>query len=237
MNGPGVPTLYVVGIAEREVTPDRVEVTLTIATPLHAAAAEALAEAAQMRSRVTDAMRTQLPGVAVSDRRISVREVTRKVERRTGHGQLETHYERRGYTGHCEVILRAGAERAAEMVAHGGAHPDVGELQPAFTLSAELRGATLRTLEGDAVRDGLERAGALAAAAGGQLTEIVSIGEWLRGQQGREASAGWPETMCLVDFAMEDSSPQSILDALGEMRPEPMQRSASVPVRVALTFP
>lgn len=234
MTPTGIPTLYVVGTAEREITPDQVEVTLRITTPLHAEAADALADAAQMRARVTDAMGTQLPGVAIVDRRISVREEDKKVERRSGYQTYETHFERRGFTGHCEVILKAGVDRAAELVAHGGAHPDVGELQPAFTLSADLRRAKLRELEGDAVRDGLERAADLAAAAGGQVAEIVSIGEWLRGEEN-------PDSDHLhrfgIDFAFEDGSPRAIVDALGEMRPEPLQRSASVPVRVALTFP
>lgn len=235
MTRPEIPTLYVIGTAEREVTPDQVEVTLTIATPLHTDAVAALAEAAQMRARVTTAMRTQLPDVAVADRRITVREEEKTVERRSGYQTYESHREHRGYTGHCEVILRAGAERAAELVAHGGAHPDVAEIRPAFTLSADLRRTAQRELEGDAVRDGLERAGALAVAAGGRVAEIVSIGEWLRAGDD-EASDGWQQARFAMNFAIEDHSPQDILDALGEMRPEPVRRSASVPVRVALTF-
>lgn len=236
MTPTAIPTLYVVGTAEREVTPDQVEVALRITTLLHPEAADALADAAGMRARVTDVMGTQLPGVAIVDRRISVREEGKKVERRSGYQTYETHFERRGFTGHCEVILKAAADRAAELVAHGGAQPDVGELQPAFTLSADLRRATLRQLEGDAVRDGLERAADLAAAAGGQMAQIISIGEWLPGEQ-RADSHSWPSSVLSMELALEDSSPRAIVDALGEIRPEPLQRSASVPVRVALAFP
>lgn len=234
MTDTGIPTLYIVGTAEREVTPDRVEVTLSIDTPLHAESAPALADAARMRSRVTDAMRVQFPDLGMVDRRVTVQEVTRRVERRTALGEVETHYERRGFTGHCAVVLGAGVERAAEIVAHAGAHPDVARFHAAFTLSDELRRSAQLELEADAVRDGLDRAAGLAAAAGGRVAEVISIGEWRRGADHGAGSGRWDAVYSLSDS--NRSLADDIHDELGELVPEPVRRSASMPMRVALAF-
>lgn len=234
---PDIPTLYVVGSAECEVTPDEIEVSLHISTPVHPESTDALADAAGMRSRVVAAMQTHLPGVEVQDRRIGVHEETKLVERRSGHQTHESHHERRGYTGHCTVVLRAGADRAADLVAHGGAHPDVSEVHPRFLLSAGLRRSTLRRLEAEAVRDGLERAANIAAAAGAQVVEIVSVGEWRRAAPDtRGPMYPFEAAHVLVDAQMGDSG-GDIADALGELRPEPQMHAARVPVRVALTAP
>ena len=64
-----MPTLFVMGSAERLVTPDRVRVSVSVQTPVLRTAPEALARAAEARRRLLDHVAASLPGVAVSDGR------------------------------------------------------------------------------------------------------------------------------------------------------------------------
>lgn len=231
---PTMPTLFVVGSAERDVTPDEVDVTLHIATPLHPSPQAALAHAAEMRARVDADMRARFADAAIADRRITVREETKRVEVATGAGRTEHHQEALGYTGHCALSMRAGADRAAELVAHGGMHADVESVHPAFHLSAALARATERELECAAVRDGLERAHELAAAAGHTVVGIMAIGEQPAAPEGDDYPGVLASHALAVDRSMDAGDVQ---DALSELRPAAQRREARMPVRVAIAPP
>ncbi len=160
-----VPTLMVVGDAEREVTPDRVAVAVGVQTPVLPTAQEALADAAQARRRLLDHLAAGLPGTRVSDGRVTTRQEQRSVaEERPG--RTETRWEVAGYTGLCQIVIEDDAARAAEIVASAGSHPDAERVTPRFTVSRELERRTRDELEQEAVRDALARAAGLAAAAG-----------------------------------------------------------------------
>jgi len=228
---PTVPTLYVVGFAERDVTPDDVEVALHIATRLHPTPQAALADAVEMRGRAGADMRARFSDVTIADRRINVREETKRVEVAVGADRTEHRYERLGHTGHCVLSMRAEAGRAAELVAHGGMLADVDEVRPTFYVSAALARATQRDLEREAVRDGLERAQELAEAAGHRVAGIVSLGE--PPAEPRSAPKGEVLALAMVDD--RSLSGGDVQDALSELRPEAQRREVRVPVRVAIT--
>jgi len=230
---PTVPTLYVVGSAERDVTPDEVEVALHVATRLHRTPQAALADAAEMRARAGADMRARFSDVTIADRRINVREETKRVEVAVGAGRTEHRYEKLGHTGHCVLSMRAGADRAAELVAHGGTHADVDEVRPTFHVSAALARTTRRELECEAVRDGLERAKDLAEAAGHRVAGIVSLGEYAAAPA--DTGDDGPRVQALMARSIPPPSGGDVQDALSELRPEAQRREAQVPVRVAIT--
>ena len=224
-----VPTLFVMGGAERLVTPDRVRVSVSVQTPVMRTAPEALARAAEARRRLLDHVAASLPGVAVSDGRITTRQEQRSVEEERV-GRVETRWEVAGYTGLCLIGVEADAGRAAEIVAGIGAHPDAQRVSPSFEVSPALERRTRDELEREAVRDALERAEGLAAAAGMAVGDVVSIGE--HGAPPQYPGGGEPPVYSRMLSA--DVSADELEETLGELRPEPEPRSAEVPVRVAL---
>jgi uncharacterized protein YggE len=92
-----VPTLFVMGDAEREIVPDRVVVSVTVQTPVLHSSQEALSWAAQARRRVIDHLEGALPGAAISDGRITTREEQRRVEEERP-GRTETRWKVAGCT-------------------------------------------------------------------------------------------------------------------------------------------
>jgi uncharacterized protein len=223
-----VPTLFVVGTAERPVVPDRVIVLVSVQTPVLRSAPEALAAAAEARRRLLDHLAAALPASAVSDGRITTREEQRSVEEER-LGRTETRWEVAGYTGLCAITIEDDAGRAAEIVAAAGSHPDAERASPRFEVGPALGRRVRDELEQEAVRDALSRAQGLAAAAGMAVGPVVSIGEYdpVPGPTPREGET----VRMLADMSM---APQDLEELLGELRPEPQLRTASVPVRVAL---
>jgi len=224
-----VPTLFVMGGAERLVTPDRVRVSVSVQTPVLRTAPEALARAAEARRRLLDHIAASLPGTAVSDGRITTRQEQRSVQEERP-GRQETRWEVAGYTGLCLIGVEDEAGRAAEIVAGIGAHPDAQRVSPGFEVSPALERRTRDELEREAVRDALQRAEGLAGAAGMAVGEVVSIGE--HGPPPPYPGGGEPPVCGRMLSA--DVSAAELEEALGELRPEPEPRSAEVPVRVAL---
>ncbi len=222
-----VPTLFVMGAAERLVTPDRVRVSVSVQTPVLRTAPEALARAAEARRRLLDHMAASLPGTAVSDGRITTRQEQRSVEEERA-GRIETRWEVAGYTGLCMIGVEDDAGRAAEIVAAVGAHPDAQRVWPAFEVSPALERRARDELEREAVRDALERAGGLAAAAGMAVGAVLSIGE------PGPPQGPWGEPPVAARMLSADVSADELEEALGELRPEPEPRRAEVPVRVEL---
>jgi uncharacterized protein YggE len=231
---PANPTLFLVGSAEREVTPDEVHVALSVQTRVHATSQPALADAAEKRSRVKRAMEERFPAATVSDARITVRDETKALKTRTGRDTTEYRHELLGYTGHCTLIVRAGADQAGALVAHGGMHPDITSVHPRFNVSRALAREVERELECEAIRDALSRAEELAAAAGHAVDGLISIGE-----HPPTAPRGYgdgPE-MFSAELRAYAGPPGDVEDDLSELTPEPELRTEHVPVRVALTSP
>jgi uncharacterized protein YggE len=224
-----VPTLFVMGDAEREVVPDRVVVSVTVQTPVLRSPQEALSRAAEARRRLLDHLEGALPGTAIADGRVTTREEQRRVEEERP-GRTETRWEVAGYTGLCLVVIEDGAARAPEIVAAAGAHPDAERVSPAFEVGPQLARRVRDELEREAVRDALARAEGLAAAAGLSVGPVVSIGE--SGPRPEPRDDG---LRALADHAYPAPAADELEDALGELRPEPEVRRARVPVRVALT--
>lgn len=224
-----VPTLFVTGDAEREVVPDRVVVSVSVQTPVLRTPQDALSRAAEARRRLLDHLASALPGSAVADGRIRTHAEQRIIEEER-RGRTETRYEVAGYTGLSLITVEDEAARAAEIVAGAGAHPDAAEVSPRFRVGPALARRVRDELEQEAVRDALARAQGLAAAAGMAVGPVVSIGE------GDTVLAPRDDDYTTHAYA-DMSAPmgaEELQDALGELRPEPVTRTASVPVRLAL---
>lgn len=228
---PARPTLFVVGSAEREVMPDEVHVALRVQTRVHATSQPALADAAEKRAGVKKAIVERFPTATVSDARITIRDETKALKTRTGRDTTEYRHELLGYTGHCTLIVRASADQAGAIVAHGGTHPDVSSVYPRFEVSRALSRAVERELECDAIRDALTRADELAAA-GHAVGGLISIGEH---PPAEPRGYGDGPQMFAAEMRAYSGSPDDVEDDLSELTPEPELRTAHVPVRVALT--
>jgi uncharacterized protein YggE len=172
-----VPTLFLMGSAEREVVPDRVVVSVSVHTPVMRSPQEALSRAAEARRRLLDHLAAGLPGSAITDGRTTTHQEERRVEEERP-GRTETRYEVAGYTGLCLVTVEDEAGRAAEIVANAGAHPDAERVSPRFHVGPALGRRVRDELEQEAVRDALARAQGLADAAGMAVGPVVSIGEY-----------------------------------------------------------
>jgi uncharacterized protein YggE len=227
---PASPTLFLVGTAEREVMPDEVHVALRVQTRVHATSPPALADAAEKRARVRAAVAERFPDATVADARITVRDETKALKTRTGRDTTEYRHELLGYTGHCTLTVRATADQAAAIVAHGGGHPDVTGVYPRFTVSRALAREVERELECDAIRDALARADDLAEAAGHTVAGLISIGE-----HPPAAPRGYGDETHVFAARMYSGSPDDTEDDLSELTPEPELRTTHVPVRVALS--
>lgn len=223
------PTLFVVGDAEREVTPDRALVRVDVQTPVLRTAQEALGRAADARRRLLDHLEAALPEQTITDARITTRQEQRQVAAKVA-GTTETRWQVAGYTGLATVWVGGDASRAAEIVAAAGAHPDAERVVPAFEVSPELGRRVRDELEQEAVRDALARATGLAAAAGLAVGPVLSIGE-----HGPSLEPRYEEGVRMfADRAYSASAAADLAEALGELRPDRELHSARVPVRVAL---
>jgi uncharacterized protein YggE len=223
-----VPTLFVTGSAEREVTPDLVVVSVAVQTPVLASPQAALSAAAEARRRLVDHLEAGLAGVGISDGRITTRQEQREVATERPGGR-ETRWEVAGYTGLCLIAVDGDAGRAAEIVAAAAAHPDAERVSPAFEVSPALERRTRDELEREAVRDALRRAEGLAAAAAMAVGRVMSIGE-----HGPPPQPRGGEVMRLSQMPDMADMADALEEALGELRPEPEPRVAEVPVRVEL---
>jgi uncharacterized protein YggE len=224
-----VPTLTVTGWAERDVVPDRVVVSVEVKTPVLPSPQAALARCAEARRRLLDDLGHAHPSSAIADGRIATQAQQRRVEIETElEGYTEERWEVDGYTGHCLVTLEDAAAAAAAIVASAGTHPDAERASPAFVVSRALARHTQVELEQEAVRDALDRAEGLAAAAGLAVGPVLSIGEPGPSPPGRyeEVAYGPRSAMSLSAGELEAE--------LEELRPEPETRSDRVTVRVAL---
>lgn len=223
-----IPTLFVIGGAEREVVPDRVVVSAGVQTPVLRTPQEALSAAAESRRRLLDHLAAALPGSAIADGRVTTRQEQRIIEEERP-GRTETRYEVAGYTGLCQVTIEDEVARAAEIVASAGAHRDADWVSPRFRVGAALARSVRDELEQEAVRDALARATGLAAAAGMAIGAVISIGEG--GSRAPDLDDHPRHEMRMM---AAPPGVQELQDALGELRPEPETRTASVPVRLAL---
>jgi uncharacterized protein YggE len=224
-----VPTLTVVGRAERDVVPDRVVVSVAVTTPVLPSPQAALARCAEARRRLLDDLRDAHPASAIADGRITTQAEQRRVTIETElEGYTEERWEVHGYTGRCIVTLEDEVVAAAAIVATAGTHPDAERVIPAFVVSPALARETQVQLEQEAVRDALDRAKGLAAAAGLAVGPVLSIGEPGPAPPGRfeEIAYGAPPRSIMSAVELEDQ--------LGELRPDPETRSERVTVRVAL---
>jgi hypothetical protein len=111
-------------------------------------------------------------------------------------------------------------------------HPDTERARHEFELSRERTREIGNKLECEAVVDALARAADLAAAADHAVTGLVSIGE-LPQSGGRPLSLQFGDA--LSTRADEPWSADDLEAALGELRPEPEELSAYVPVRVEIS--
>jgi uncharacterized protein YggE len=224
-----VPTLFVMGSAEREVVADRVVVWVSVQTPVLQSSQEALGRAAEARRRLLDHLAATLPGSAITDGRITTRQEQRSIEEERP-GRVERRWEVAGYTGLSMITVEDEAARAADIVASAGAHPDAVTVAPHFRVGPALGRRVRDELEQEAVRDALARAQGLAGAAGMAVGPVVSIGE-----HGPPPTARDGDAMLYSASAMSpESSMEELGEALGELRPEPELRTAAVPVRLAL---
>ena len=222
-----VSTLLVVGQADRDVVPDRVVVSVGVQTPVLPSPQAALARCAEARRRLLDDLHAALPACEITDGRIATRAEQRRVKLEAElEGYTEERWEISGYTGHCVVTLEDEAAAAAAIVASAGTHPDAERVMPAFVVSRELARRTQVELEQEAVRDGLERAQGLAAAAGLAVGPVLSIGE-----PGPLSPARFEGVAYSASSSM---STDDLDDQLGELRPEPETLTDTVTVRVAL---
>ena len=224
-----VPTLTVTGRSERDVVPDRVVVSVEVTTPVLPSPQAALARCAEARRRLLDDLRAAHPGSAIADGRITTQAEQRRVKIETElEGRTEERWEVHGYTGHCLVTLEDDAAAAAAIVASAGTHPDARRVLPSFIVGRALARQSQVELEREAVRDALDRAEGLAAAAGLAVGPVLSIGEPGPPPPGRFEEVTYSAQSRSVLSADE-------LEAeLGELRPEPETRSDTVTVRVAL---
>jgi uncharacterized protein YggE len=225
-----VPTLTVVGRAERDVVPDRVVVSVAVRTSMLPSPQEALGRCTEARRRLLDDLRAAHPSSTVSDGRIATQAEQRRVKIDDElDGYTEERWEIDGYTGHCLVTLEDDAAAAAAIVASAGTHPDAERVFPAFVVSRALGRQTAGELEQEAVRDALDRAHGLAAAAGMAVGPVLAIGE-----PGPPAQARFDEVYPSPPRSMSTMSAGEVEDSLGELRPEPETRADRVTVRVAL---
>ena len=222
-----VPTLFVTGSADRDVTPDLVVVSVSVQTPVLRTPRAALSAAAEARRRLLDQLEASLAEVAISDGRVTTRQEQRQIKE-DRPGGTETRWEVAGYTGLCLVAIEAEAARAAEIAAAAGAHPDAERVSPAFEVSAALERRTRDELE----REAVARAEGLAAAAGMAVGRVMSIGE--HGPPPPHPPGEEYMRYSQMSSPLEDMSPDELEEALGELRPEPERRAAEVPVRLEL---
>jgi len=221
-----VPTLTVVGRAERDVMPDRVVVSVEVGTPTLPSPQDALGRCAEARRRLLDDLRRANPTSAIADGRITTRAEQRRVTvEDEPDGYTEERWEVDGYTGHCLVTLEDDVAAAAALVASAGTHPEAERVSPAFAVSRALGRQTQVELEQEAVRDALERALGLAAAAGMAVGPVLAIGE-----PDPAPTARYEE----VAYGARLMSAGEVENALGELRPDPETRSERITVRVAL---
>jgi uncharacterized protein YggE len=225
-----VPTLSVVGRAERDVVPDRVVVSVAVRTPMLPSPQQALGRCAEARRRLLDHLRDAHPTSTIADGRITTQAEGRRVKVEDElDGYTEERWEIDGYTGHCLVTLEDDAAAAAAIVASAGTHPDAERVFPAFVVSRELARRTAVDLEQEAVGDALARAEGLAAAAGMAVGPVLAIGE-----PGPPALGRYDEVYPSLSRSVSAMSAGEVEEALGELRPDPETRSDRVTVRVAL---
>jgi len=229
-------TLHLVGIAERDVLPDRFVAALTLRSRLFASPQEAITATAAARARVLRDLGVALPGAEIRDAAIRTEAETKRVEVRTpkdtsdGPGSVtETRWEHLGYFGSCTLTVGDVAANAATVLAACAAHRDVERVRHVFELSRQRSRLVAHELECEAVADALQRAQGLAAAAGHSVVGVLAIG----GAPSPSMPLG--ESVALYSERMEGPPDYGDLeDALGELRPEPEEMTAFVPITVAI---
>lgn len=220
-----LPTVQVIGDAEREVVPDEVVVVVVIETPVMSTPADALSLGVSRRGRVREALASGAPEAEVSDARVTTVAEYEHVEEPDAQGRVTSRSIVRGHRGLCELRGRAKAARAAALVGVLGTHSDVARVRPIFVVSRTLARSVERELGQEAVRDALGRAKGLARAAGMRLGEVIAIGE----PPGR---ADPHESGMLIRATLSDA--HELEDSLGELIPMPQTLSARIAVTVAL---
>lgn len=222
-----LPTIHVLGRAERRVLPDRVAVWISVQTPVLPTPAEALALGVERRGRIREALAAGAPGATVSDARVTTVPQYEQVEEADALGRITSHPELRGHRGVCRLVAEADAAAAARIVGIAGTHPDAAGAQPSFEIGAALRRTVERELEQEAVRDAIKRARGLAIAAGKRLGDVLSIGE-------PPAPRAAPEEGGWAVYSMKSEAGLPMEDVIGELVPEAQVIAAAVPVSLAL---
>lgn len=222
------PVVKTIGVASREVEPDRVSVVVVVKTAVKTAQREALQRALELRKEISGPARARFPEAKVVDARVQVAE--HRVERETERGRrTETEWIVGGYYGICSISIEEAAERGAEVFASFGAGDEYAARAPAFFLSEALRAQVVAELECDAVKLGRAQAGRLAEAADCTLGAVLTIGE----DEPSEVAFERHERSRGLTFASLENYEET-LELIGEIRPEPVTVRASVPVRFAL---
>lgn len=224
------PTIRADGVAKRDVDPDRVAVVVRIKTIVKSAQRQALERALELRNEISQEARSRFPDAKVTDTRIDVSE--HQIKRETeDYRRVETEWVVDGYFGACSIRVEDAAERAAEVVAAFGAGEEYGAASPSFFLSEALRTQVVAELESEAVRAARAKAERLAAAAGCTLGAVLAIGE----DEMRERAEFEVFERRAFGAVDHEAAFQDLVETIGEVRPEPITVSASVPVRFALT--
>jgi uncharacterized protein YggE len=217
-----------IGVASREVEPDRVSVSVLVKTQVHESQQRALRRALEVRGEISAGVRARFPEARVSDSRVYVEEhhVRREMQ---AERRIDTEVLVGGYYGVCTVTVDDAAERAVEIVAAIGAGDEYSARPPTFSLSDAVRTAVVSELECEAVRYARVQAERLASAADCTLGAVLTIGE----DAPPETRRGHSEGVHLRTFAPIDDDPERA-ELIGEIRPEPINVRAAVPVRFAL---
>ena len=186
-------------------------------------------------------MAVALPDADLRDAAITTETDIRRIETKTpaestrsGHeagSVTETRYEHLGYFGRCTITVSAQALGAASVLAACAMHPDTERARHEFELARERTREIGHELECEAVADALARAANLAAVADHAVTGLVSIGE-LPETGGRRSALVFSDA--LSSRSDEPWDADDMEAALGELRPEPEELSAYIPVRVEI---
>jgi uncharacterized protein YggE len=226
---PPTPTLYVTGRSEREVVPDRVVVHVHVESEPHRAPQAAIAAAAAARRRILDDLAAAHPDARITDARVTTVPEHATITEDLGQGRTSERFEVTGHRGRALVRLEGPVDRAHALMASAGAHPDAARAVPEFVVSPDLARRVDGELEQEAVRDALARAAGIAEAAGMAVTGILSIGEAATPPPGGDLAV---HAMERAYMSVDDRD--RLEEALGELRPDPVVRSAVMPLRVTL---
>lgn len=247
-------TIFVRGVAHKDVDPDRFRVHASLEAEPVASSDEAMMQMARRRRTLVDELRTAFPDAEIDDSNVSVNEhQVRKWfahSQTTGNGSSddpfadpsiqgrtsaegEWRYVHAGYRASCRVSVSADAAQASAVLAAVASSTAQASVQsPDFTLSRALRRKTHLSLVAESVHAARTEADRLAEAALLKVQGVASIGEE---PPTSSSFGGGGEYLESADYAMRASvgsySAQDISEELGEIRPRPITVTVNTPVR------